>query len=82
MQVKMLRNPSQQVADCLGCKLTEGESGRLANSVAEKLIKLRLAEPIEEAPEPELNAIPPEPSVAEPAAAEISGPRRKRRKNK
>lgn len=77
MKLRMLRNPSKSLADSLGCKLKEGEVGDIKSDAAEELLRLRLAEPVEDSKPAEVNAVPPKPNVAKAADAEIGKQNRK-----
>ena len=76
MLIKLLRNPAAR----LGCKLYEGETGSVSESLGQQLVSLGLAEEATQAAAV-VRGVDPVPAIAAPKSAEIIGQKKKAAKS-
>jgi hypothetical protein len=76
MLIKLLRNPAAR----LGCKLHEGETGNVSESLGKQLLALGLAEEMTVSIE-HVRGIDPAPAIAAPVPPQIVGQKKKAEKS-
>lgn len=69
MKIQLLRNPAKS----LGCKLREGETGEVEDSLGKILVKSNLAVSLEPSPDTSMKAVPAAPAISEAKASDIAG---------